>query len=66
MPSTRKRTAFFIAVASVLAVAVAIRVLVPGGPDAEGILAAYRPDAPVFNRAVSLRDSWAKIVKKGG
>jgi len=25
-----------------------------------------RPGAPVFNRTVSLRDSWAKIEKKGG
>ena len=24
-----------------------------------------RPDAPVFNRSVSLRDTWAKIQKKG-
>ena len=25
-----------------------------------------KPDAPVFNRVVTLRDTWAKIVKKGG
>jgi len=25
-----------------------------------------RPGTPVFNRSVSLRDSWAKIEKKGG
>ncbi|MBL8966539.1 MAG: glutamine--tRNA ligase, partial [Spirochaetaceae bacterium] len=25
-----------------------------------------RPGAPVFNRSVSLRDTWAKIEKKGG
>ncbi len=25
-----------------------------------------RPNAPVFNRTVTLRDAWAKIVKKGG
>ncbi|RMH02387.1 MAG: glutamine--tRNA ligase/YqeY domain fusion protein [Planctomycetota bacterium] len=26
----------------------------------------HRPEAPVFNRIVALRDSWAKIEKKGG
>ncbi len=25
----------------------------------------HRPEAPVFNKTVSLKDSWAKIVKKG-
>ena len=25
-----------------------------------------KPGAPVFNRTVTLRDAWAKIVKKGG
>ncbi|MGN0867365.1 MAG: glutamine--tRNA ligase/YqeY domain fusion protein [Oligosphaeraceae bacterium] len=25
----------------------------------------HRPDAPVFNKTVSLKDSWAKILKKG-